>query len=159
VSGDPVSEPSDAGEPASDPTHVGEELSLPAALSERLDGLGLTFLADFLEIDLQRHPDNVEALAELGHVYTRQGRLREGLAVDRRLVGLVPENPTVHYNLACSQSLLGDVDGALASLATAVRLGYDDGDYLAQDEDLERLRAEPRFQALVSQLGGARPSA
>jgi tetratricopeptide (TPR) repeat protein len=124
----------------------------PAQL-ESLERKGLDFLAEFLAIELEHRPENVDALAELGHVYTRLGRLQEGLAVDRRLVRLLPENPTVHYNLACSLSLLGKGDLALAALEDAVQRGYDDGPHLAQDEDLAALRDDPRFQALIARLG------
>lgn len=113
---------------------------------------GLAFLAEFLEIALHHRPENVEALAELGHVYTRLGRLAEGLAVDRRLVHLIPENPTVHYNLACSLALCGEREAALDALEQAIGLGYADPAFLLQDRDLESLRAEPRFDALVRKL-------
>jgi tetratricopeptide (TPR) repeat protein len=133
-----------------------ERLNLSADQALHVEELGLAFMAEFLEIETRHHPENVEAWAELGHVYTRQGRLEDGLAVDRRLVGLVPENPTVHYNLACSKTLLGDREGALDSLEQAVRLGYDDAAFLLQDKDLISLRTEPRFQALVARLANAR---
>jgi tetratricopeptide (TPR) repeat protein len=118
-----------------------------------LERKGLDFLAEFLAIELSHQPENVDALAELGHVYTRLGRLQEGLAVDRRLVRLLPDNPTVHYNLACSLALLGHGDEAFAALEAAVQRGYDDGPHLADDEDLAALRPDPRFQALLARLG------
>jgi tetratricopeptide (TPR) repeat protein len=124
----------------------------PAQL-ESLERKGLDFLAEFLAIELAHQPENVDALAELGHVYTRLGRLQEGLAVDRRLVRLLPENPTAHYNLACSLALLGHGEEALAALEQAVQRGYDDGPHLAQDEDLAALRGHPHFQALLARLG------
>ena len=74
----------------------------PSPLLERIKEQGNLFLARFLEVETGRHPDNVDALAELGHVYTRLGRLEAGLEVDRRLVRLIPHNPTAHYNMACS---------------------------------------------------------
>jgi len=124
----------------------------PAQLAS-LERKGLDFLAEFLEIELAHQPDNVDALAELGHVYTRLGRLPEGLAVDRRLVRLLPENSTVHYNLACSLALLGRVDEAFVALELSVQKGYDDGAHLAHDEDLVTLRGDPRFQTLLARLG------
>jgi Flp pilus assembly protein TadD len=114
--------------------------------------MGLEFLADFYEASRRHRPDNVEALAELGHVYTRLGRYQEGLGVDRVLVGLVPSNPTAHYNLACSLALCGQTVEALDALDEAVQHGYQDGAHLAADDDLATLRDEPRFRALVERL-------
>ena len=132
-----------------------DALNLSATQREQVDRIGLAFMAEFLEIEVRHNPRNVDALAELGHVYTRQGRLHEGLAVDRKLVHLVPDNPTAYYNLACSQALLGEVQAALESLEQAVRHGYRDKSFLLNDTDLARLHTEPRFQALVERLGQA----
>jgi tetratricopeptide (TPR) repeat protein len=131
---------------------VNLEQDLPPALRRRLAELGMDFLAGFLEVEVERHPENVAALSELGHVYTRQGRHEHGLAIDRRLVRLAPENPTVHYNLACSLALLDQVAEALDALERAAGLGYDDPGFMLQDEDLSRLHDEERFRDLVRRL-------
>ena len=112
----------------------------------------MRFLADILEIEVRQHPDNLAAMAELGHVYTHQGRFQEGLEVDRRLARLVPSDPTVQYNLACSLALVGRVEDALLTLEKAVELGYDNPDFMERDEDLARLREEPRFRLLLRDL-------
>jgi Flp pilus assembly protein TadD len=114
--------------------------------------MGLVFLAEFFEISRRRRPANVDALAELGAVYTRLGRFSEGLEVDRALTNLAPDNPTVRYNLACSLSLCGHAAEALDELERAVALGYRDGEHLARDEDLAALRAQPRFRELLAKL-------
>ena len=119
--------------------------------------MGLTFLSDFLLIAVRHHPDNVEALAELGHVHTRLGRFDQGLEVDRRLVRLVPDNPTVHYNLACSLALAGRPTDALDSLETAVGLGYSDAGFLLEDADLTSLRSERRFTDLLKRIEETAP--
>jgi tetratricopeptide (TPR) repeat protein len=124
---------------------------LPPA-SPRFDRLGLEFLADFLGRAQRHRPDNLEALAELGAVYTRLGRYREGLAIDRRLVALDPANPTAHYNLACSLALCGEREAALDALEEALKHGYDDAAHLSSDVDLQALRDEARFLALVERL-------
>lgn len=114
--------------------------------------LGLEFQVAFFEAARRHRPADVEVLAELAHAYTRSGRFREGLAVDRELVRLAPENPTVHYNLACSLALCGEAQAALDALEAAVALGYSDAEHLASDDDLRRLRPEPRFAALLARL-------
>jgi tetratricopeptide (TPR) repeat protein len=125
---------------------------LEPGVLERLDRSGQEFLADILSRETARHPKNLEALAELAHVLTRLGRLEEGLAIDERLVRLAPENPTVHYNLACSLALLGAPARAISELEQAVRLGYDDLAHLLEDPDLVALHSEPRFRELVAGL-------
>jgi Flp pilus assembly protein TadD len=127
-------------------------LGVDRRLRAKLERLGEEFLADFLGREVERHPNNVAALADLAHVLTRLGRLEEGLATDRRLVRLEPENPTVHYNLACSLALLQRIDEALESLGAAVALGYDDAEHLLADEDLVALRDDERFVDLARKL-------
>jgi Flp pilus assembly protein TadD len=131
---------------ASDPIPVAP------ALAHELDQLGLAFLTEILEAELARHPNNIEALTELGHAYTRQGLIESGLAIDRRLALLAPDDPNVHYNLACSLALSGERELALRSLSDAVDRGYDDPEFMSQDEDLASLRHDERFQALVRRL-------
>jgi Flp pilus assembly protein TadD len=122
-------------------------------LEARLGRAGLEFLAEFLEVARRRRPHDVDVMGELGTVYTRLGRYAEGLAVDRALVELAPDNPTAHYNFACSLSLCGERAAALDALEKAVALGYSDGRFLAEDQDLADLRDEARFQRLLEQLG------
>ena len=111
--------------------------------------MGLDFMARFLETALERRPGWTEALAELGHVYTQQGRLAEGLRVDEELVALFPENPTVHYNLACSLALLDEKERALDALERAVEFGYRDASFMSADKDLAKLTGLVRFERLV----------
>ncbi|MCX5649480.1 MAG: hypothetical protein NTX40_10385 [Planctomycetota bacterium] len=104
----------------------------------------------FLEDMLARLGEDADALAQLGHLYTKTGRYRDGLAVDRRLVVLKPRDPIAHYNLACSLALLKETSRAFLSLRNAIRLGYRDMEYMQQDPDLENLRQDPRWNAVVN---------
>lgn len=125
-----------------------------AALRSHLGQLGQEFLVDLYDRETTRHPENLEALAELAHGLTRLGRLEEGLEVDRRLVQLAPKNPTIRYNFACSLALMGEGDQALDALTRSIELGYDDPDHLAEDEDLVSLREDDRFRELLAWLQG-----
>ena len=128
------------------------QLGLDRRLRAELEQLGQEFLADILGREAERRPENLAALADLAHVLTRLGRLEEGLVIDRRLVRLEPDNPTVHYNLACSLALLQRIDESLDALAQAIQFGYDDAEHLLRDEDLAALRAEERFQEMARRL-------
>jgi tetratricopeptide (TPR) repeat protein len=110
------------------------------------------FEIEFYEAILRRSPDYTEVVGLLGALYTRVGRIADGLKMDRKLVRLEPENPTAHYNLACSLALCKKRPAALQSLRKAVSLGYDDVDWMLQDPDLEILKTDPEFQQLLGQL-------
>ena len=110
------------------------------------------FEIEFYEAILRRSPDYTEVIGLLGALYPRVGRITDGLKMDRKLVRLEPDNPTAHYNLACSLALCKKRPAAIQSLRKAVSLGYDDVDWMLQDPDLEILKTDPEFQHLLGQL-------
>ena len=107
---------------------------------------------DFLEGVVERDRNYVEALQLLGDNYTRRGRYREGLTVDRRLARLCPGDPLVHYNLACSYALTRQFRRAFRSLRKALAQGYRDFDWLRKDPDLETLRQHMLFGDIEVEL-------
>lgn len=117
-----------------------------------LRSLGDAFLAGIMEEALRRDPFDVEAMSFLAHVHTRAGRIEEGLVMDRRLATLLPGDPLVRYNLACSLALSGDREAALMELGEAAGLGWSDGEHARTDPDLASLRGDPRFEALLAAL-------
>ena len=110
------------------------------------------FEMGFFESVLRRTPDDAQLVEILGGLYTRHGRIAEGLKMDRKLVKLQPENATAHYNLACSLALSKRKSDALRALQHAVRLGYRDFDWMQQDPDLEALKNHPEFKTLLATL-------
>ena len=106
----------------------------------------------FFESVLDRDPGYTEVVEILGGLYTKHGRIADGLKMDRRLVKLQPANATAHYNLACSLALSRRKSAALRSLRNAIDLGYRDFDWMQQDPDLEALKAHPEFLSLLDQL-------
>ncbi len=106
----------------------------------------------FFESVLKRDAQYTEVVELLGGLYTKHGRIADGLKMDRRLVKLLPNNATAHYNLACSLALLKRKSAAIKSLHQAVSLGYTDFDWMQQDPDLDGLKALPAFNSLLAQL-------
>jgi predicted Zn-dependent protease len=106
----------------------------------------------FFESVLRREPNYASVVELLGGLYTRHGRVADGLRMDRKLVKLQPENATAHYNLACSLALSKRKSDALRELQQAVKLGYRDFDWMQQDPDLEGLKHDPQFQSLLQTL-------
>jgi len=123
---------------------------------EELEAMAEDFTLEIYEASLVSDPEDPEILAELGEIYTKSGRIEDGLDIDRRLVKLLPDNPVVYYNLACSLALLGRKKEAVKALETALRRGFTDFDLMRTDEDLASLRNEPSFQALMAMAKKAR---
>lgn len=106
----------------------------------------------FYESVLRRQPRYDEVIELLGGLYTKAGRIADGLKMDRKLVRLRPDNATAHYNLACSLALVRRKADALRALRRAIELGYDDHQWMAEDADLDGLKKSPEFQALLAKL-------
>ena len=122
-----------------------------------LEQAGLRFQIGIFEEALRESTDDTEVLRFLSHAYAAVGRLEDGLAVDRRLVALLPADPRARYNLACACALAGRDDEALRALRAAYELGFDDLNLVRQDSDLDSVRGDPRFKefeaALATRLG------
>jgi len=110
------------------------------------------FEIPFFEGILKRSPGFIEAMASLGDLYTKKGLYEKGLKIDERLSYLKPNDPIVLYNLACSYSLLKQIDKALEIVKRAIACGYNDFEHLQADGDLENLRKDTRFQSYYRQL-------
>ena len=91
--------------------------------------------------------------------YQRQGRVDDAVAVMREGVALYPDAWEAHYNLACSESLAGRREEALASLGRALELNREEvRRHAADDSDLDPIRDDPRFRSAIAgepEAGGA----
>ncbi len=119
---------------------------------KRRESKDLDVKIQFMEGLVRRDPEYIEALQLLGDHYTQRGRYEQGLKVDEQLSRLEPHNPLVFYNLACSYSLIGEVDLAAKALEKALALGYRDFKWLAKDPDLRTLRKHPLFRDIKAKI-------
>jgi len=110
------------------------------------------FEIKFYEGVLKQKGDFLQALIALGDLYTKVGLHEKGLEIDKRLSQMQPEDPFVFYNLACSYSLMGDVDQAYSAMKRAFRNGYEDFKYLESDQDLKNLLQDSRFKQYLSKV-------
>ena len=120
-----------------------------------LELAGLRFQIGIFEEAVAQSPSDTDALRFLAHAYSVVGRADEGLATDRRLVELLPRDPRVRYNLACSCALAGAADEALQHLDEACRLGFDDLALLRRDQDLDSIRSDPKFIEIETRIAEA----
>jgi tetratricopeptide (TPR) repeat protein len=109
----------------------------------------IDFELDFFAAVLDRQPDFVEVLKAHAKNLALAKRHLEGLQIDVRITRIRPNDSLARYNLACSLSLTRRYDEALAELRKAVELGYRDFPFMMKDRDLDPIRRDPRFRALV----------
>jgi Flp pilus assembly protein TadD len=64
-------------------------------------------------------------------------------------IALDYRRPTSLYNLACSYARQGRKDEAFDALFHAVDAGFDQAGMIADDEDLDSLRGDSRFQKVL----------
>lgn len=79
-------------------------------------------------------------------IHSDPDRAREILAAG---LAAHPESGALYYNLGCLEAVNGNRDGALASLRRAIELRPDVAKWTHEDTDLESLRHDPEFEALV----------
>jgi tetratricopeptide (TPR) repeat protein len=127
----------------------------PVAASPALAGLAsqpqIEFELDFYAALLDSRPDFVEVLKAHAKNLAQTRRHHEGVQFDRRITRLRPQDALARYNLACSLVLIRQHDEALTELRRAVELGYRDFAFMMKDRDLEGVRRDPRFRALLSE--------
>jgi Flp pilus assembly protein TadD len=112
----------------------------------------LDFELGFFEQVRKRMPSDVRVVSILAHLYTRTGRIDDGLKMDRKLARLQPDDPTTHYNLACSLALKGRKADAVKALRTAITLGYADFQWMQHDPDLAVLQGHGGYEALLREV-------
>lgn len=129
-----------------------DSIAAQASPRRRQSDDDLDFEIAFFERILKRLPNSVDVLMALGNDYTERGLFEKSLAIDQRLCRLRPTDPIVHYNLACSYSIVGKIDQAIETLERAIVLGYHDTAYLQRDPDLDGIRRDPRYLALLKRV-------
>ena len=138
--------------PSSKPS-VSELVALEFNLGSAQDQI--EFDIEFFGHVLRRNSDNVDVLRCQVELLARVGRHDEALSFDYRLVHLRPEDFIARYNLACTLSVLGEVNEALLALDQALELGYRDLAHLESDADLETVRNHPSYREILRKHGYA----
>ena len=104
------------------------------------------------EEHLDLNPDDVRALYMGANGLVALGEIEKGLDWARRALALEPDDPMVIYNVACIYSLAGRAAEALDCIERAVEAGLTQRGWLEHDSNLDLIRNNPRFQALLKRL-------
>ena len=116
------------------------------ARRSRLEGIALA------DKHLLLNPDDARALYMAANGMAAIGQTEKARQWADRAYNLRPEDSMLLYNLGCIYSMLGHTGRALDVLEKGMRLGLRHRGWYEHDSNLDSLRAEPRFRALLAQL-------
>jgi serine/threonine-protein kinase len=122
---------------------------------------------------LKSDPNNIERKIELMRVAARLGQREDAARTAQRVCDYAPKHAGKLFSAACGFALCLDgldpkqspqakvqmqnyADRAVASLRQAVQQGYRDLRAIEHTPDMRALRSDPRFIALVNELGQRR---
>jgi len=137
-----------------------EDYQAPALLNSIYKGLGRNDEAKSMgERNLQRiekhlemYPEDARAFyfgAGLAFAYGQRAR---AAAWVQRALAIDPEDPLILYNVGCVYALMGRVEEAIDCLEGTLRHGgTGHRQWMKNDSDLDSLRENPRFQALLKE--------
>jgi hypothetical protein len=97
-------------------------------------------------------PKDANAWEQLGLAYHGAGRSADAIAPLNKALELGYAPMIGRYNLACAYAKSGSRDKAIETLQQIVSQGGGAGLPMATDADLESLREQPAFQALLASL-------
>ena len=107
---------------------------------------------------LKLNPDDARALYMGANGLVSLGEIDKGLEWARQAIELDPNDPMLLYNVACIQSLAGQVADALDSLEKSIRSGLTEKRWLERDSNLDPLRSHPRYQMLLELIEQCAPA-
>ena len=91
-------------------------------------------------------------LVQLSGLYLYANRPGKAVEICDRLIREGQNDPVVYYNKACAHAMNGERDEALKALLAAVRRGYKNMKNLQKDPDLESVRDDPRYVAILDEV-------
>jgi serine/threonine protein kinase/Flp pilus assembly protein TadD len=104
---------------------------------------------ELAEKHIELHPDDARALYLGAGILARIGKNQQSFEWARRALSIDPEETSILYNVACVYALLGRTEDALGCLEKVMAHGTFYKNWAEKDSDLDSLRSDPRFQALL----------
>jgi tetratricopeptide (TPR) repeat protein len=119
-------------------------------LMEQRDA-GLKRALKLMENRLELNPDDARA-ANLAAGFLAQLGDPKAVEYAQRSLAIDPEDPMLLYNVACMYASLGRSEQAIACLERAVDKGFGHREWIDNDPDLNSIRDNPKYQAIVDAI-------
>ena len=103
-------------------------------------------------LHVEQHPENARAWMLGANAFFELGERDKAMQFAEAAVRAEPDSGATRYNGACLYARAGDIEKALDFLELAIE--FQDPEWLDNDSDLDPLRGEPRFQALMAKIRG-----
>jgi TolB-like protein/tetratricopeptide (TPR) repeat protein len=104
---------------------------------------------DAIERRLKTTPDDARALCFGSMNLWESGQRDKAQRWVERALAAQPEDALNHYNVACAFANMGEIDKAIDCLERSIQKGMAQMDWITHDSDLDPLRGDPRFKALL----------
>lgn len=105
-----------------------------------------------VERHLEWNPDDVRALLLGAGSLILLGELDRAEHWMQRALTIDPDDSVSLYNVACNYASMGRIDEALAYLERAIEKGTVSSDWMRNDRDLDNVRDDPMYEALLSRV-------
>jgi serine/threonine protein kinase/Flp pilus assembly protein TadD len=105
-----------------------------------------------IDVHLELNPDDPRA-SILGAVANAIIRDKErAVAFAKQAMQVDPEDPMLLYNVACTYAQLGMPEQSLDALERSVEKGWGDKNWIEHDSDLDPIREDARYKAIVQAM-------
>ena len=95
---------------------------------------------------LQNDPNNGRAWFNLGFALHYSSEHAHAIEAFERAIQNGYRPPTSMYNIGCANAMMGNKDAAFEWIEKSYEAGFNVGDYVRGDSDLNSLRSDPRFK-------------
>ena len=102
------------------------------------------------EKHVELHPDDARALYLGAGILCQLGQRERSFDWARRALAIDPEEMGILYNVGCVYALLGQTEEALSCIEKVLGHGAFYRTWAERDSDLDSIRNEPRFQAMMN---------